>query len=54
MLAGSTDGLEWATLRSWPDDFDGQVRVAIAVHRIGGTLSLFLGGMNAATGPACP
>ena len=54
VLAGSTDGLVWTSLQRWPDRLEGQVRVAIAAHRIGGTLSLLLGGINAATGPGCP
>ena len=55
VLAGSADGVEWTSLQRWPDRFDeGPVRVAIAVHRIGGTLSLLVDGINVATGPDCP
>ena len=53
VLAGSADGLDWTTLWSLPDAFVGPIRVAIAVHRIGGDLSLRLGGINAETAPAC-
>jgi len=55
VFAGSTDGLAWTEMQRWPDELDeGPIRIAIAAHRIGGTLSLLLGGINATTGPDCP